>query len=240
MPSRKTKRSASSLVPAPASPVHDDDSKDDGPNSERRGRKESEQKRRVVMNQYFDELIALLSLLSQRHIPKKMDKVATLRETITCLKVYHDLTSLEPPTATEEVVINRGNTLSLLLDSQDAFLVLISDSGRVMFSTTLVTSLLGYVQTRLISQNWYDYIHDQDKEVVHSLFSECSSKKGWRIPNTTVTAFPSQTCTLRLRLYPGETGGFPQFLPFKCLTYVRKWGVEENIVDDDPQAPKNP
>ena len=236
MPTRKNKKpsASTSVPPSPCPSINEDDIKEE-PNSEKKGRKESEQKRRVVMNQYFDELIALLTLLSQRHIPKKMDKVATLRETITCLKVYHHLTTLQPRKDKEDV-LDRGDTLNLLLNAQDAFLVMVSDSGRIMFSTTLVTSLLGYIQTRLIGQNWYDYVHDQDKEIFHSLFTEASFKNGWKIPSTNVTAYKSQLCTLHLRLYPGETGGLPQFLPFKCLAYLRKWEAGD-ILEQDPPSP---
>ena len=234
MPSRKPKREASSVSSSPV--IHEDELKDEAPNSPKRGRKESEQKRRVLMNQYFDELIVLLTLLSQRHVPKKIDKVATLKEAITCLKVYHHLTHLGAPLPLpkeSKSVIDRGDALKLVLNSQDSFLIMISDSGRIMFSNSLVTSLLGYTQSRLIGRNWYDYIHDKDKEMFQSFFR---SSNGHRLPNSTVTSYPAQICTLHLQLYPGETGGPPQFLPFKCLVYLRKWGAAEAL-DENPLSP---
>ncbi len=235
MPSRKLKREASSSVSS--SPlIHEDELKDEAPNSPKRGRKESEQKRRVLMNQYFDELIVLLTLLSQRHVPKKMDKVATLKEAIICLKVYHHLTNLGEPLPLpkeSKSVIDRGDALKLVLNSQDSFMMMISDSGRIMYSNSLVTSLLGYTQTRLIGRNWYDYVHDKDKEMFQSLFT---SSNGHQLPNSTVTSFPAQICTLHLQLYPGETGGPPQFLPFNCLVYLRKWGAAE-ASDENPLSP---
>jgi len=194
MPSKKSKKELTITAGS-----QDDVEINDTPSSPKRGRKENEQKRRILMNQYFDELIVLLTLLSQRHVPKKMDKVATLRETITCLKVYYHMTALPPQIATPaspsakvlKSFFTRGDSLQLILNSQDAFLIMVSSSGRVMYSTSLVTSLLGYMQVRLIGQNWYDYIRDQDREVFHSLFTQSTTMAGQKIPNTSITSYLS-------------------------------------------------
>ncbi len=240
MPCRKLKRE-SSVPLSPGSSVQDDDiSKTDPlvPNSPKRGRKESEQKRRVLMNQYFDELIVLLMLLGQKHVPQKMDKVATLKETIACLKVYYQLTHLEMPLSLpkdqiSKYVISRGDALSLFLNSQDSFLVLVSESGRIMFSNSLVTSLLGYTQTKLIGQNWYDLVHEKDKELFQSLFK---SSNGQHFSGSAMTVFPARKCTLHIQLYPGETGGQPQYLPFKCLSHHRECSISE-LAQQEPFSP---
>ncbi len=237
MPCRKPKRESS----IPASPsVPDADLKmEAAPNSPKRGRKESEQKRRVLMNQYFDELIVLLMLLGQKHVPQKMDKVATLKEMITCLKVYYQLTHLDAPLSlpdkVSKYVFGRGDALSLILNSQDSFLVLVSESGRVMFSNPLVTSLLGYTQTKLIGQNWYDFVHDKDKELFQSLFK---SPNGRSLSNSSMTVFPTRACTLHIQLYSGETGGQPQYLPFKCLAHHRECTISESAIEE-PLSPGN-
>lgn len=240
MPCRKLKRESS--IPASPSPSLQEDDIKDAPNSPKRGRKESEQKRRVLMNQYFDELLVLLMLLGQKHVPQKMDKVATLKETIACLKVYYQLTHLETPLAVlpkdkaSKYIFNRGDALNLILNSQDSFLVLVSESGRVMFSNPLVTSLLGYMQTRLIGQNWYDFVHEKDKELFRSLFRP--SANGHCLANSSVTVFPTVTCTLHIRLYSGEAGGQTQYLPFKCLVLHRECIVSSSeLTQQEPFSP---
>lgn len=226
----------------------------------RGGRKESEQKRRVMMNQYFDELIALLSMLSERCIPKKMDKATTLHEAVQCIQIYSDLTSKPEKTLTLDTGKNTkpstkrqkspspqqtdtssessdtvqglhtvGELLHFFLDANDAFLLVISDSGRVLFSTELVTSLLGHMQTRLVGQNVFDIIHENDHKLFQDLLkSDQAGTEGVKLKDRPIIAFPPKVVHFHLKLYAGETGYFPQYLQFMSVVYLRKWDTDRS------------
>ena len=238
------------------------------PLPKRGGRKESEQRRRVMMNQYFDELITLLSMVSERNIPKKMDKATTLMEAMTCVRVYYDLTntsatadnlmqqklskstkmlkpkmSTQPQDATsiksgfKPSFLMAGETLQLILDAYNSFLFVISESGRILYSTELVTSLLGHVQTRLVGQNIFDYVHKDDQDTVKQLFKPADPSIAIQLPNAPIKAFPLTSSQLQMKLYSGETSCLPQYLPFLCLSYLRQWDDSADISSSDPPSP---
>ena len=240
--------------------------------SPKRGRKESEQRRRVMMNQYFDELIALLSMLSERCIPKKMDKATTLHEAVQCIQIYSDLTSKpertltldtggkssksskappkSPSPAQTEVVPDGsvqglhtvGELLHFFLDSHDAFLMVISDSGRILYSTELITSLLGHMQTRLVGQNFFDFVHENDHPMFQDLlkFDQTTSAEGLKLKDRPIIAYPPKLVHCHLRLYSGETGYFPQYLQFKSVVYLRKWDAERAKLSSSDISPASP
>lgn len=223
--------------------------------SPRHGRKESEHKRRIMMNQCYDELNVLLSMISERNLSKKMDKTTTLIETVNCIRVYYDLTQnktkSEPPSidpATPQVksptmkspmstssisssgsnhgpnnVLKTEDMLGFFLDSHDSFLMVVSDTGQILFTTEMVTSLLGHMQSRLVGQNIFNYVHDRDKPLIQSLFVPQDNVEGKALPNSSLIAYPARSFTVLFQLYTGETSCFPQFLPFKCLSYLRQW-----------------
>ena len=212
--------------------------------SPKRGRKESEQRRRVLMNQYFDELVMLLSMVSEKDIPRKMDKVTTLREAVSCIQVYYDLskatekekTANSSPKAqktpktspksgknVEQCLLDPGQLLSFFIDAYDMFLIVVSESGRILYSTELITSLLGHLQTRLVGQNIYDYIHKEDQDALRKLFDATEYNERIQTESSPIIAYPPKRFDCRFQLYGGETGCLPQFLPFLCLSYLRKW-----------------
>ena len=250
----KTLKEMSSLRCFSPSPSEDDGLSLSSP---KRGRKESEQRRRVMMNQYFDELITLLSMLSERCIPKKMDKATTLHEAVQCIQIYSDLTSKpdktlvldvgktpkssnkappSPPVRTDPLsegsiqgLHTVGELLHFFLDAHDAFLLVISDSGRIIFSSELITSLLGHMQTRLVGQNFFDFLHENDHQTFQNLLKlEQSRVEGVKLKDRPIIAFPPQLVQCQLKLYAGETGYFPQYLLFKSIAYLRKWDADRS------------
>ena len=221
------------------SPMVDEDSV-----SMKRGRKESEQRRRVLMNQYFDEMIILLSMISERKIPKKMDKASILHEAVKCMRTYSDLTVMTKPKSkpkgkggakSKEVklrgmcpdIISIGDVLHFFLDAHDTFLILISESGHILYATELVTSLLGHMQTRLVGQNIFDYILESDKSVLLNMFNPHNAKPITLQPDSHVLAYPSRSFKCHFSMYSGETCTLPQHLPFMCLSYLRHWNKTE-------------
>lgn len=209
--------------------------------STKRGRKESEQRRRVLMNQYFDEMIILLSMISERKIPKKMDKASILHEAVKCMRKYSDLTVMTRPKpkpkgkgggkSSKEVklrgicpeIISIGDVLHFFLDAHDTFLILISESGHILYATELVTSLLGHMQTRLVGQNIFDYVLESDKSILLDMFNPHNAKPTTLQPDSNVLSYPSRSFKCHFSMYSGETCSLPQHLPFMCLSYLRRW-----------------
>ena len=271
--STKVNKEAPGLRGSSPSPSEDDNLSLASP---KRGRKESEQRRRVMMNQYFDELVTLLSMLSERCIPKKMDKATTLHETVRCIQIYSDLTSkpertltldvgkatkssskaAKPPSPVQQPELSSegsvqglhtiGELLHFFLDAHDAFLMVVSESGRVLYSTELITSLLGHMQTRLVGQNFFDFVHENDHKLFHDILKseQQSGGEGVKLKDRPIIGYPPQLVQCHLRLYAGETGYFPQYLLFKSIAYLRKWDVERSKspgegIDAFPASPSS-
>ena len=212
----------------------------------KRGRKESEQRRRVLMNQYYDELVILLSMVSERTIPKKMDKASTLHEAVRCLRIYAELTPpgktplLKPKGKSKKGgskvakdlgieglyphLISSGEALQSFLDAHDTFLILVSDSGHILYATELITALLGHMQTRLVGQNIFDYILESEKALLLDMFDPGDATPSLLTPpNGKVLSYPVRSLHCHFKLYTGETGSLTQHLPFTCLSYLRRW-----------------
>ena len=200
-------------------------------------RKESEQKRRIIEAQYFDEVITLLTMSGEKTFSKKMDKVSVLKETAIFLRLYDDLAdgrkqregNLKQPTC-----LQNGDLAHLSFDAMDAFLMIVSDSGRIFYCTELVTSLLGHMQARLVEQNIFDYVLEQEVPRMKDLFvpwgHPCEDP-----PNSPIVCYPCREFQCNLKMYNGETGFFPQHLLFQCLSYLRVW--KKDILPDLPCSP---
>lgn len=213
-----------------------------------------------MMNQYFDELITLLAMVSERNIPRKMDKATTLKEAVNCIRIYYelgktgslseelpkvepvgseDITALDPKF--KPCFLSGGEILSFILEAHDTFLIIISESGRILYSTELITSLLGHMQTRLVGQNIFDYVLEEDKELIVEMFKPSDPSAGVQIPDSPVIQYPCQTFQCHLKLYSGETSLFPQYLPFSCLWFLRQWSKSaEPANSSQPPSPVDP
>ena len=134
-----------------------------------------------------------------------------------------------------------GELLHFFLDAHDAFLLVVSDSGRVLFSTELVTSLLGHMQTRLVGQNFFDFLHENDHKLFQDLLkSDQGGCEGVKLKDRPIIAFPPKLVHCHIKLYAGETGYFPQYLQFKSVVYLRKWEKDRSAEGDMSPASPDP
>ena len=207
------------------------------------------------MNQYYDELVILLSMISERTIPKKMDKASTLHEAVRCLRTYAELTPpgkiplLKPKGKSKKgankvvkdleieglypKLVSAGEALQSFLDAHDTFLILVSDSGHILYATELITTLLGHMQTRLVGQNLFDYVLESEKTVLLEMFDPGDATPSVLAPpNGKVLSYPVRSLQCHFKLYTGETGSLTQHLPFICLSYLRRWKDTE-----EPSSP---
>ena len=244
MSSRKKAKTSSTAVASPTNYNEDDSSVASSPASvgpKRIVRKESEQRRRVMMNQYFDELVTLLSMVSDRITPRKMDKASTLQEAVRLMKQYYDLEQKSIPKLESSDYrpgfLNRGEVISFLLDALNAFLMVVSDNGRILYSTDLITSLTGYMPTRLIGQSIYDCVHEEDQFVIKEMFRIPDNVSGVPIDTTPITSFPSRFFQCRFKIFTNDTSAVPVCRDFSCLSYLRQW---KEIPVDDISPPPSP
>lgn len=186
-----------------------------------------------------------------------MDKATTLKEAVNCMRVYFDLCqhseaaakrehspkmptsekSHECPMEFRPDWLPQGEVLQFFLDAHDTFMLVAAESGRILFSTELITSLLGHMQTRLVGQNIFDYVLDADKSCLVEAFEPLDGSSGIPLPNSSIIAFPSRTFQCHMKLYSGEASCFPHFLPFTFLSFLRRWTESEPRPMSPPLSP---
>lgn len=200
-------------------------------------RKESEQKRRVVINQYYDELVMLLSIVTDRVASRKMDKISILHEAVRTIKQYSDLdcTNSQLADAITEYrprYMDLGSTIQYLLDAMNAFLMVVADNGRILYITELITSLTGHMPTRLIGQSIFDCISEDDKSCVSAMF-EFHLNQGTRIIRSPLTAYPAKEFECQFKIGGNESTTVPS-RKLSCMSFLRKW---DDVPEEDPPSP---
>ena len=242
--SKRKNRSQAYSAPSPASSTSEEDSLYTAASPKRSVRKETEQRRRVMMNQYFDELVMMLSVVSDRIVPRKLDKASTLQEAVRIIRQYYHLDMAggrSTPDVSESSYrpefFNRGEVMQFLLNAVSSFLMVICDKGRILFCTDLVSSLTGHAPTKLIGQNIFDFVHDQDKPKLASVFNLSNEQSGISLPGSPITSYPVQQFTCHFKLQSTESSMLDTDKEFSCLAYLRKW---KDVAEEDSSPPPSP
>ena len=191
-------------------------------------RKESEHRRRLMMNQYYDELVALLSMVCDRITPRRTDKTSTLQETVNLIRLYHDLEGgVQGPNYSRSAnykpeFLNRGEVTSFLLDAFDAFLMVVSDNGCILYTTELITSLTGYIPTRIVGQSIYDCIHEDNCILMKSLFTPTPNNPSSSMNEAPIIIYPSKSFQCKFKMYATDVTAPSLYQEFSCLSYLRQ------------------
>ena len=194
-------------------------------------RKESEHKRRLMMNQYFDELVILLSMVTETVSSRKMDKVTTLHEAVSLFKLYYDLDQSQGPVSKTDLhqtyrpeYLQFGEAASFLLDSLGAFLIVLSETGRILYSTDLITSVTGYLPCRVVGQTIYDCLHVDDHFVIKDLYRVSSEEGGiWSRKDSPIICYPPKSLRCRFKIFSNDSSMSGCSRSFSCLSYLRQW-----------------
>ncbi|XP_071446842.1 circadian locomoter output cycles protein kaput [Hetaerina americana] len=142
-----------------------DDDIDDKDDTKRKSRNLSEKKRRDQFNMLINELSSMVSTTS-----RKMDKSTVLKSTISFLKNHNEIAVRSRAHEIQEdwkpSFLSNEEFTHLILEALDGFIVVFSgNSGRILYVSEGVTSLLGHLPSDLLQQHssLLDLVSDHDR-----------------------------------------------------------------------------
>lgn len=140
----------------------------DTPASSREMRNRAEKMRRDKLNSFIGELATLVPMVSRS--AKRMDKTSILRLTATHLRIYQTLLNgKNSQTDNEFPKVDQFVLEQLVLEQLSGFLLILTNTGKIVFVSHTVENLLGHLQTDLMGQSIYNitYTDDHDRMRVH-------------------------------------------------------------------------
>ncbi|KAL3212920.1 hypothetical protein MRX96_051788 [Rhipicephalus microplus] len=122
----------------------DESDLDEKDETKRKSRNLSEKKRRDQFNMLINELCSMVSTSS-----RKMDKSTVLRATIAFLRAHNDVSIQNQEQESQEnwkpSFLSNEEFTHLMLESLEGFLLVLSLSGQILYTSESVASLLGYL-----------------------------------------------------------------------------------------------
>lgn len=138
--------------------MDDTDDKDD---SKRKSRNLSEKKRRDQFNMLINELCTMVSINN-----RKMDKSTVLKSTIAFLKNYNEIENQSRVHEIQEdwkpSFLSNEEFTHLILEALDGFIMVFSSSGRILYVSESITSLLRHLPSDLMNSTIYDLVYEED------------------------------------------------------------------------------
>ncbi|XP_050545530.1 neuronal PAS domain-containing protein 2-like isoform X2 [Daktulosphaira vitifoliae] len=131
------------------------------PISSRAQRNLAEKQRRDKLNKYINELSTLVPLVSSS--PKKLDKTSVLRLSATWLRLNQMLTAFKEQREKLPSYLNSVNLCELLMDDRDIYL-LVTSTGKIVFVSHTVESILGHSQRDLMGHSLLNITCPEDHE----------------------------------------------------------------------------
>ncbi|XP_039284971.1 circadian locomoter output cycles protein kaput [Nilaparvata lugens] len=145
-----------------------DDDTDDKDDTKRKSRNLSEKKRRDQFNMLINELSSMVSTNS-----RKMDKSTVLKSTIAFLKNHNEIAVRSSVNEIQEEwkpsFLSNEEFAHLILEALDGFIMVFSSSGRILYASESITSLLGHLPNDLLNTTIYDIIFDYDHSELYNI-----------------------------------------------------------------------
>ncbi|RZF36018.1 hypothetical protein LSTR_LSTR005834 [Laodelphax striatellus] len=145
-----------------------DDDTDDKDDTKRKSRNLSEKKRRDQFNMLINELSSMVSTNS-----RKMDKSTVLKSTIAFLKNHNEIAVRSSVNEIQEEwkpsFLSNEEFAHLILEALDGFIMVFSSSGRILYASESITSLLGHLPDDLLNTTIYDIIFDYDHSELYNI-----------------------------------------------------------------------
>ncbi|ELU13627.1 hypothetical protein CAPTEDRAFT_122174 [Capitella teleta] len=187
----------------------------------RKSRNLSEKKRRDQFNMLINELFSMVATSN-----RKMDKTTTLKTTIAFLRQHNEVTQQSHIHEVSEdwkpSFLSNDEFTQLMLESQESFVLVVSQDGTILYTSEGITSLLNQIPADIVSDSIYHHIHPDERLRVKGLLlghnaalnsSPCDFN---RSENQL-----SFTCHFKCgSLVPSEP---PVYEMVECRGYFRKW-----------------
>ena len=190
-------------------------------------RRASEKKRRDEVNLCMDELITLLTMSGDRSCPKRLDKASILKECCRFVRFYHNLSAVASEGTERNYkpsFVTRGRAFSDLLDSLDAFSLVVSRSGQILFATEMMLACLGFTHRLMVGHSINEFLHKDDCAALGELFTEANSNSAVK-PHC---LYPSKRvmCRFRLNTEDSRIGVSCILMTFASFIYMRIWSSD--------------
>ncbi|KAL1517549.1 hypothetical protein ABEB36_001299 [Hypothenemus hampei] len=155
------------------------DSKMISTGNSREMRNRAEKQRRDRLNSFIAELAALVPIVSKS--AKRLDKTSILRLSATHLRVYQLLAKTKIPYMQLPPNVDQFVLEQLVCDSMNGFLLIVTPSGKIVFISSTVENLLGYLQTDLMGQSLFTVTAPDDHDLLrYYLMPEGDTKQSWK------------------------------------------------------------
>ncbi|XP_073974940.1 circadian locomoter output cycles protein kaput-like isoform X3 [Rhodnius prolixus] len=145
-----------------------DEDTDDKDDSKRKTRNLSEKKRRDQFNLLINELGSMVSTNN-----RKMDKSTVLKSAISYLKNHNDVAVLSRANEIQEdwkpSFLSNEEFIHLFLEALDGFIIVFSSTGRILYVSESVTSLLGYFPCDMLAMTLYDLVYEGDHSELYNM-----------------------------------------------------------------------
>nr|UHH90571.1 clock [Pyrrhocoris apterus] len=145
-----------------------DDDTDDKDDTKRKTRNLSEKKRRDQFNLLINELNSMVTTSN-----RKMDKSTVLKSTIAFLKNHNDTAVRSRANEIQEdwkpSFLSNEEFTHLFLEALDGFIIVFSSTGRLLYVSESITSLLGHFPSDLMSMTIYDLICEGDHSELYNI-----------------------------------------------------------------------
>ncbi|XP_031346427.1 aryl hydrocarbon receptor nuclear translocator-like protein 1 isoform X1 [Photinus pyralis] len=136
--------------------------------SSREMRNRAEKMRRDKLNSFIGELATLVPMVARS--AKRMDKTSILRLTATHLRIYQTLLNgKNSQTEDDFPKVDQFVLEQLVFEQLSGFLLILTNTGKIVFVSHTVENLLGHLQTDLMGQSIYNitYTDDHDRMRLH-------------------------------------------------------------------------
>ncbi|ODN03927.1 Aryl hydrocarbon receptor nuclear translocator-like protein 1 [Orchesella cincta] len=122
--------------------------------------------RRDKLNTYISELSTLVPIVAMA--TKRMDKTSVLRLSANFLRIHLSLKQNQKKETTNKYAPNglEAQLSSVLLDSMEGFMLIVTSSGKIVYVSDTVEKLLGHSQLDLMGQSLYTVCHNGDVELL--------------------------------------------------------------------------
>ena len=153
-----------------------DGMEEEGDDSKRKARNNSEKKRRDEFNRLVVELGTIIVSPNSK---RKMDKTTVLKTSIGFLKQHNTMSvrsqAEEIQTDWKPKFLSNEEFSHLMLEALDGFIIVLGTDGHILYTSESMASLLGYMPTSLQNTTLYEIVADNDKIPLYNTLNMSSS-----------------------------------------------------------------